>query len=175
MRAFMIGRFQPFHTGHLQAIEAITDEVDELIIGLGSAQESHTLLNPFTCGERFMMITGAVAERGIANTYTIPIVDVNRYGIWVAHVLDLIPPIDVVYSNNPVVRQLFLEQGFEVKAMEVFDREHYSGTEIRRRIIANQSWQDLVPRRVVKVIEAINGADRLRALAQKDSAARAEA
>ncbi|HIQ38838.1 MAG TPA: nicotinamide-nucleotide adenylyltransferase, partial [Methanothermococcus okinawensis] len=57
MRGFLIGRWQPFHKGHLSIIEEISKEVDELIIGIGSAQKSHTLNDPFTAGERIMMIT----------------------------------------------------------------------------------------------------------------------
>ena len=168
MRAFMIGRFQPFHNGHLQVIGAIAEENDQIIIGIGSAQVSHTIDNPFTAGERYLMVYGAINDRGIKNAHPIPIVDINRYGVWVAHVLNLIPPIDVVYSNNPLVKRLFSEQKFEVREMPLFEREHYSGTEIRRRIIANESWQDLVPRRVARVIEEINGVERLRAIAQTD-------
>ena len=40
-RAFYIGRFQPFHLGHYSVITSIAEEVDELIIGIGSAQTSH--------------------------------------------------------------------------------------------------------------------------------------
>ncbi len=169
MRAFMIGRFQPPHTGHLQAIESIAEEAEELIIGIGSAQVSHTLDDPFTGGERFLMVQSALTQRGIENAHPVPIPDVNRYGIWVAHVMNLIPPIDVVYSNNPLVRRLFIEAGYEVEEMELYDREYVSGTEIRRRIIANQSWQDLVPRQIVKIIEEIEGVERLRALAKSDT------
>ncbi|MCD4800755.1 MAG: adenylyltransferase/cytidyltransferase family protein, partial [Methanococcoides sp.] len=45
-RAFYIGRFQPFHLGHHSVITSIAEEVDELIIGIGSAQTSHEVNNP---------------------------------------------------------------------------------------------------------------------------------
>ncbi|MEM0023032.1 MAG: adenylyltransferase/cytidyltransferase family protein, partial [Archaeoglobaceae archaeon] len=48
MRALFIGRFQPYHLGHHEVVKKILEEVDELIIGIGSAQESHSLENPFT-------------------------------------------------------------------------------------------------------------------------------
>src|SRR3970040_1541422 len=51
-RALWIGRFQPFHLGHLSMAKRILAEVDELVIGIGSAQYSHTPENPFTAGER---------------------------------------------------------------------------------------------------------------------------
>jgi Nicotinamide mononucleotide adenylyltransferase len=47
-RGFYIGRFQPYHNGHQAVLEGIAEEVDEIIIGVGSAQLSHDIQNPFT-------------------------------------------------------------------------------------------------------------------------------
>ncbi|EQD45121.1 nicotinamide-nucleotide adenylyltransferase, partial [mine drainage metagenome] len=52
MRAFVVGRFQPFHNGHLHVIKEILSQYSSVIIGIGSAQYSHTMENPFTAGER---------------------------------------------------------------------------------------------------------------------------
>ncbi len=48
MRGLYIGRFQPYHLGHQAVLEKIAEEVDEIVIVIGSAQESHTAENPFT-------------------------------------------------------------------------------------------------------------------------------
>ena len=40
-------------------IKRLVEEVDELIIGIGSAQLSHTIDNPFTGGERVLMMKEA--------------------------------------------------------------------------------------------------------------------
>jgi len=61
-RAFFIGRFQPFHLGHMEVLRKILKEVEELIVGVGSAQESHTIENPFTAGERILMVSRALDE-----------------------------------------------------------------------------------------------------------------
>ncbi|MEM2915309.1 MAG: adenylyltransferase/cytidyltransferase family protein, partial [Candidatus Bathyarchaeia archaeon] len=55
-RALYVGRFQPFHLGHLEAVKYMLRNSKEVIIVIGSAQESHTLTNPFTAGERVYMI-----------------------------------------------------------------------------------------------------------------------
>ena len=170
MRALSIGRFQPFHNGHLEVIKEILDEHDSIVICIGSAQDSHSLDNPFTAGERYLMISNTLDAHNMHNYYIVPIIDMNRYAIWVAHVESLIPPVDIVYTHNPLTRRLFTEKGYEVTAPMVYNRESYSGREIRRRIINNESWHDLVPNEVVKVIEEINGVDRLRDLAQDDEA-----
>ena len=62
MRGLYIGRFQPYHLGHQAVLEKIAKEVEEIVIVIGSAQESHTPENPFTGGERMEMIYAALSE-----------------------------------------------------------------------------------------------------------------
>ncbi len=165
MRGLIIGRFQPFHLGHLATIKAALEEVDEIVVLIGSAEQSHTLENPFTAGERFQMILNALDDAGITSCMVIPLRDINRYAVWVSHIESMIPPVDVVYSNNPLTVRLFSEKGYDVRKPPMVQREAYSGTEVRKRILSNESWHDLVPRAVVKIIESVDGADRLRELA----------
>ncbi|WP_457554360.1 nicotinamide-nucleotide adenylyltransferase [Candidatus Pyrohabitans sp.] len=169
MRGLLIGRFQPFHLGHVYVIKEIAKEVDEIIIGIGSAQKSHSLENPFTAGERLMMISRSLYENGIdKNYYIIPINDIDNNSLWVSHVRSLTPPFDKVYSGNPLVKRLFKEAGKAVATPPLFNRREYSGTEIRRRMLRGEPWEELVPRAVVKVIEEVKGVERLRDLAKKD-------
>jgi nicotinamide-nucleotide adenylyltransferase len=149
-------------------IKEIMDGYDSIVIGIGSAQHSHSTENPFTAGERHLMIANTLKKNGISDYYIVPIIDINRYALWVSHVVSLIPKVDVVFTHNPLTRRLFRESNFEVKAPKVYDRETLSGREIRRRIINNESWHDLVPSDVVKVIEDISGVERLRELSQND-------
>jgi nicotinamide-nucleotide adenylyltransferase len=169
-RGLFIGRFQPVHKGHIDIIKKIMQEVDELIIGIGSAQESHTLENPFTAGERELMILRSLAEEQIdlSKVHIIPIPDVNNNAIWVSYVLSLSPPFHVVYSGNPLVCRLFKEAGFEVKRPPLVKRKEYWGTEIRERMLKNKNWKELVPRAVAEVISEIDGVARLKELAQND-------
>lgn len=169
MRGLLIGRFQPFHKGHMYVIERIAKEVDEIIIGIGSAQKSHCLSNPFTAGERLMMIRNSLEEADFKkNYYIIPISDVNNNSLWVSHVKSLTPPFHRVYSGNPLVKRLFKEAGKEVATPPLFNRRVYSGTEIRRRILMGEPWEDLVPEAVVRVIKEVDGENRIRELAQED-------
>jgi len=162
----VIGRYQPFHFGHLQVIqEILTDpECSELVIAIGSAQESHTLENPFTAGERILLIDRVLKNLGINNYFLIPIPDLNRYAVWVAHVESLVPAIDVVYTNNSLTKRLFSERGYKVKSPKLYDRKKYSGTKIRQMIINNEPWQELVPAEVGEIISKINGIERLKEL-----------
>jgi nicotinamide-nucleotide adenylyltransferase len=166
-RGFYIGRFQPYHNGHHSVLDRIARSVDEIIIGIGSAQLSHTPENPFTSGERVLMITRALASLGCP-FYVIPIEDVSRNALWAAHVRSMTPPFDTCYSSNPLVVRLFSEAGIDVQSPAMYKRERHSGTEIRRRMMNGEPWEDLVPPAVVTVIREIGGVERLCEIARDD-------
>ena len=170
VRGILIGRMQPVHNGHMQVISKILEEVDEIIIGIGSAQLSHELKDPFTAGERIVMISQALADAGVDSSryYIIPMQDINFNAIWVSHVKMLTPPISIVYSGNPLVKQLFSEEGFEVRQPPLYDRIHLSGTEVRKRILEDDDWQELVPKATADVIAEINGIERIKNLSVKE-------
>ncbi len=168
MRALIIGRFQPFHNGHLEVIKYIISKYEAVIVGIGSAQYSHTLDNPFTAGERHLMISRSLEAQGIHNYYLVPIEDLHRNAIWVAHVEAIAPPFDVVFANNPLTKRLFKERGYKVEIPPFYDRSKYSGREIRERIIKGEPWEHLVPPEVVETIREIDGISRIRELAQSD-------
>ncbi|NPA74536.1 MAG: nicotinamide-nucleotide adenylyltransferase [Euryarchaeota archaeon] len=168
MRALLIGRFQPFHNGHMEVVKYIIERYEAVIIGIGSAQDSHTLDNPFTAGERHLMISRSLENEGIHDYYLVPIEDLHRNSVWVAHVESIAPPFDVVFANNPLTKRLFYEKGYKVVVPPFYDRSKYSGKEVRRRIIKGESWEHLVPAGVAETIKEIDGISRLRALAQSD-------
>ncbi|MBU7016677.1 MAG: nicotinamide-nucleotide adenylyltransferase [Theionarchaea archaeon] len=171
MRALYVGRFQPFHLGHLEVLKRILRDYDELIIIVGSAQHSHTVENPFTAGERIQMITETLDEEDITGrVYIIPIDDIHRHSVWVTQVQSLTPPFETVFSNEPVTIRLFKEAGFPVNQTELIEREDWSGTEIRKRMLRNEGWEQCVPRGVAKVIKEIDGVSRIKELARSDKA-----
>jgi len=169
-RGVFIGRFQPFHLGHVHCVQHILKEVQELILGIGSAQFSHTLQNPFTAGERVTMIRAAMDEAKIdaSKYYLIPIRDLKIHDLWVSHLVSQTPHFNIVYSNEPVTSRLFKEAGYRVEPIPFYDRETYSATEIRGKIIHGETWENLVPTTVAKYIKEISGDERLRELMLTD-------
>ena len=93
-----IGRFQPFHKGHLEAAKFALGSVDLLVIVVGSAQKSHEARNPFTAGERISMIRAALDEAKIDSkrALLIPVPDVDVHSLWTRQVDMLVPKYDVV-------------------------------------------------------------------------------
>lgn len=167
MRVLFPGRFQPFHHGHRQFVEQITGTADEVIIGIGSAQTSHTGRNPFTAGERVSMIHQTLDDLD-TTTYTIPIEDINRHAVWPAHVQTLCPPFTAIYTNNPLVGRVCEETGLDVRSVELIDRDKYRGTAIRRRMVQGDDWSHLVPSAVHDIIDEIDGVQRLNTIIQHD-------
>lgn len=157
---------QPVHFGHLEVIKKILTEVDGIIIGIGSAQNSHTTKDPFTSGERIMMLSQALSDEEIdaSNYYIIPIEDIQCNFVWVSHIKMLTPPFTKVYSGNPLVKRLFYEEGFKVETPPLFNRKEFSGREVRRRIIGEDNWKALVPQATIDVINEINGLERIKHL-----------
>ncbi len=166
-RGLYLGRFQPYHLGHHTVLKQIAKEVDEIIIGIGSAQKSHEIENPFTAGERMLMVSSALSEFDI-KSYVIPIEDIQRNSLWVSHVKSMVPPFDITYTNNPLVIELLSEAGIEVMQSPLFKRNSYSGTEIRRRMLSGEKWEQFVPEKVVEIIKEIDGVKRIKNVAKSD-------
>jgi len=169
-RGLFVGRFQPFHLGHLKAVKDILEKIDELVIVVGSSQYSHRIDNPFTAGERVTMIRKALEEEGISplRYWIVPVPDVHVHMTWVSQVLGYTPRFNVVYTNDPLTRRLFIEAGYEVKPVPFYKRKLYSATEIRKRMLNGKNWEKLIPSSVVQFIKEIGGMERLQDLAKTD-------
>jgi nicotinamide-nucleotide adenylyltransferase len=169
-RGLYVGRFQPFHSGHLHAIMNALREVDELVIVIGSAQYSHNITNPFTAGERLVMIREALEEAGIDDSrfWIVPVPDVHLHMMWVSSVVGYTPKFDIVYSNEPLTRRLFSEAGYKVKAIHFFERKQYSSTLIREKMLRSEGWEKLVPKSVATFIKEIDGINRIQELTKSD-------
>jgi len=165
MKALFIGRFQPFHKGHAIVLQRLSTKYDELIIGIGSAQYHDSSDNPFSDQERKQMITQTLQKMGIQNYRIVFIPDIHDPPHWVDHVCSLVSDFDIVVTNNPLTRTLFSQKGFVVKGSAYVNRKLYSGKEIRRRIIKDEPWQELVPDEVARLIQNVHGVERIKNLA----------
>lgn len=167
---FYIGRFQPVHKGHVYAASYVLEKVNELIIGIGSAQYSHDLENPFTAGERVTMLRLALDESHIdRRLYSIiPIPDTHVHSIWVAQIVSYAPKFNIVFTNDSLSSELLREADFKVKRIPFLRRDKLNATSVREKILNGESWEALVPRSVATYIKAIHGVKRIRELAKTD-------
>lgn len=169
-KPLIIGRFQPFHRGHLYGIKYIFKKHNEFLIGIGSAFESHTLKNPFTTSERIEMILLGLDEEKIPRDryLIIPIPDTDIHTTWVSIVKTLVPSFDIIYSNDPLTTILFKEAGFEVREIPLYKRELYSGEEFRQRVIKDENWRIIVQDVVAKYLSSRNLIKRIKELTKTD-------
>jgi nicotinamide-nucleotide adenylyltransferase len=165
-----VGRFQPFHFGHLAAVKFALKRVNYLYVVVGSAQKSHERDNPFTAGERISMIKSALDGNGVdpSKWMAIPIADADSHSVWVSSVESMVPKFDTVFTNDALTFLLFKEEGIEVKSVPFLDRKHYSATNVRDRILERRDWQHLVPPQVAKLVIRFGGVERVRQLRRKD-------
>ena len=125
-KALFIGRFQPFHLGHLSALTQIAE--GHIIIGVGSSQYSDMEKNPFSFEERQNMITTVLPRnKKIYDILAIP--DIHDPDNWVAHVETLVGKVDVIYTGNDTTKILFEQAGYDVKTSEY--NIDISGTRLR--------------------------------------------
>ena len=169
-RGVYVGRFQPFHLGHLDAIKHVLEEVEEIVVVIGSAQYSHNVNDPFTAGERLVMVRNALEEAEIdsARVWVVPVPDVHLHMMWVASVEGYTPKFQIVYSNEPLTKRLFMESGYKVKGIPFFERQFYSSTMVREKMLVDESWRTLVPKSVADFILEIDGVNRVRELNRTD-------
>lgn len=147
MKAVFIGRFQPMHNGHHQAIKALKDEYEDLLLVIGSANISGTEENPLTAEEREEIIRSCFPDLSIEH-----LDDCESDRKWVKKLEKFDP--DTVVSGNSFVRELVEEHtDLSTEKPEMFEPNIYSGTEVRRRIKSDEEWRYLVPGCTKKSIE----------------------
>ncbi len=168
MRALIVGRFQPFHRGHLEVIRRVLEEASEVIIGVAAATDSFQPENPFTAGERNEMIAAALREAGVHQFRIINMPDIHNYAVWASYVVSLCPPFDMVVAHNPTTLELFRLEGYEVRPAEPIDRERFSGTHIRALMVEGGPWEELVPPAVARFLTDIDAPGRLRRISEGD-------
>jgi nicotinamide-nucleotide adenylyltransferase len=164
--ALFVGRFQPFHFGHLKVIKDILKENGKIVIVIGSSQERNTLKNPFSSQERKEMLRLVLDGAKINNFEIVEIPDFNSDEKWTEHIRKL-AKFDVVYSRNPWTLRCFRKAKIPVKRHKLYERYKHCGTKIRNRILKRKHWEDLVPKEVFEYIKKIKGEERIRNLASK--------
>lgn len=166
-----MGRFQPFHLGHLDLARQILKECDEVIILVTSAQFNYLEKDPFTAGERIEMIHNSLNESDLDLNKCIILPLENQFNIatWASYLTSMLPHFDRVYSGNDYVKMLLKDSNIEVIKPVFLDRQNYSGTKIRSMIISGEDWEKLVPQAVSNFIKKNNGENRLSIINQSDT------
>ncbi|MDH3342050.1 MAG: nicotinamide-nucleotide adenylyltransferase [Nitrosopumilus sp.] len=164
MNGLLIGRFQPFHLGHLEALRFALSKVDKLWVGLGSSNKPPEKNNPFTAEERKEMILSSIDDsmKNKISIYFIP--DLDNHVKWIEKIDTIVPKFDIVFSNDELTKHLYSKRTTQVISIPFLKRDELSGTNIRDLITSDQKWDHLVPEGTRFFLENNHGKDRLKIL-----------
>lgn len=179
------GRFQLLHNDHLKYLLTGRVRCRHLIVGITNPDPEQTRddpadparsrpsANPFTYYERHTMVRDALAAAGLPfEEFTIVPFPINRPELYAHYV-----PEDAVYflsiyddwGRRKQARFAALGLATEVISERPLAEKGISATDVRRRIVAGEAWEQLVPPSTAKLIIAWDAASRLRTLAEKES------
>lgn len=154
-RGLIVGRFQPFHKGHLELIRYALTLSENLSVAIGSVNK-HDQDNPLNFDQRLYMVNKVVKREGIVDMVNkvVGIRDYKEDDRWIREVVSRLGEFDVVYGHNEWTNRVMRENGFEVIEGPFEDRERYEGVKIRELIRKGDSeWKSRVPAYLVSDIK----------------------
>ena len=164
MDGLLIGRFQPFHLGHLDAVLFGLSRAENLFICIGSSNKSNEKKNPFSAEERREMIISSIEPSMTDRLKIFDVPDVGDHEKWTFEIDKIVPNYDIIFSNDEFTKTLFEKREMNVVPVVLKDREKFSGTNVRELIAGDKNWQDLVPEGTRNVLDRINAKERLKNL-----------
>ena len=135
MDGLLIGRFHPFHLGHLDAVLFGLARTENLFICIGSSNKSNERKNPFSAEERREMIVTSI-EPSIADRIKIfDIPDVGDHEKWTFEIDKTVPKYDVVFTNDEFTKTLFEKRKISVISVVLKERKifRYKHTQFNNR------------------------------------------
>lgn len=161
-----LGRFQPFHLKHLEYLLAAKARCPQLVVGITNPDTSlrvesfndpHRSLpenNPFTYFERSSMVRDSLVDAGVerGEFHIVPApLGTQTLGEYLPSPKEAMAYV-TVYDDWGDERILLLERfGYAVEVIwrRTPKEKEITGTDVRRRILADEDWQSLVPSAVV--------------------------
>ena len=156
--ALFLGRFQPFHLGHLHVIKEALKEADRIVIGVAYNENADKNETPFSVKERIEMIDLALPANEVSNYTVFPVPDNEDDGRWVEKLETLAPKFDVVYmSDKNTFGEKWVERCLKEKytIRKIKSLAGIDATTIREKIESKEEWKNLVPRQVAYYISRI--------------------
>ncbi|EKD32813.1 MAG: nicotinamide-nucleotide adenylyltransferase [uncultured bacterium] len=157
-----IGRFQPFHNGHLMVLKGMVKLCDKVKVVIGSSDKSNSKDNPFDIRERKEMIQRALQDENIIPLHDVELLELAddpSDDAWADKCAAKISPCDACWSGDSSVLSLMKTRGIEGR--EIKEVPGISATEIRKRMSQAGNWQEMVPKAVAQYLFEIEGEQRV--------------
>lgn len=171
------GKFQPFHTEHLEYIVGAAELGHRLVVGITNPDPIDTRLeladparsrpesNPATYYERLLMVKRSAIAAGIPpekiDIVPFPLSEPDR---WAHYIPSDATFVLTLYSDDPwldVRRKKFEDYGSDVLVLWAREKKGITGTEVRRRIAHGLPWRELVPEGTASVIREFGIEERI--------------
>ncbi len=144
----IIGRFQPFHFGHLYLLKKGLEICDKIIIGIGSAS-IFDKNNPLSYEKRKEMIKKVIKNEKLKVEKIVSLEDFFDDEKWLENVKNKVGQFDIVIGNNEWTNKIMENAGYQVKRFPYYKRFLYEGWRIRKLIRQKKPWQDRLPKYLV--------------------------
>jgi nicotinamide-nucleotide adenylyltransferase len=162
-RVAFVGRFQPFHRGHLSVIQDLLPKFDQVIVVVGSSDKFRTVENPFTVGERHAMVKATLEDLGVHKDKfkVVPLPDIDDDEKWVGHVVETCPEfVSIAITENPHVEKLF-KKDKRKKIHKAKKKYAISGTTVREEIGKGSDLKKYLPLPVIAFLQKIGAARKI--------------
>ncbi len=170
--AIIVGRFQPFHLGHLKAVSIASKKYKKVGIGIfhpsfGKPKSSKVFMphafdkeyNPFPYTLVKKMVSAALKEAGIKNFvlfkfYPTMVYPFQKFKRNLPFSLSQSEFFIAKKPGSAKVLQRILEAGGTYKTHPIFKgKKIYNGTEIRRLYFSgSRKWENQVPQAIRKIL-----------------------
>lgn len=170
---FLVGRFQPFHKGHLASVKAAAKLYKKVGIGIfhpsfGRPNKKKIFMphafqagqNPFPLALVEKMIRASLREAGIKNFAIFKFYPTGVYSVekFKSHLPFSLDAADFFISGKDIDTKIISrikEIGGTYKTHKIFREENFmSGTEIRKDFFSGgQKWEKAVPSATRKILQ----------------------
>lgn len=149
----LIGRFQPFHKGHLHLIKKSFRYIDTMIIGVGSVGKIDAD-NFLSFEQRKKMLDRVVNKEGWNDKVKkiVPLKDFYNDELWLKNSLKVAGKVDVVIGNNEWTNGIFEAAGYPILRLGFYKRYLYEGVKIRKLMKEAKRWENRVPGYIIPLI-----------------------
>jgi len=160
-RALIVGRFQPFHLGHLYLIREALKLADTIIIAIGSSNVTD-INNPIDYSARKKMLLQVLKKEGLQDKVAkiIPSPDFPDDKKWVEELIKHTGDFEIVVGNNNWTNNCLKKLGYKVKEIPYLNRNLYQGKNVREKHKKGEKWEVAVPNYLVKNIQKRLSTDR---------------
>ncbi|TXH01671.1 MAG: hypothetical protein E6R05_05330 [Candidatus Moraniibacteriota bacterium] len=154
--ALFIGRFQPFHNGHLYILQKCLELAERVVILVAKAEAQGEENDPWGVSDRKRMVCEAIRQIGVEKrvTHIFSCPDYPSDKKWLSEVKKRVGAFDVVVSNNEWTLGVFRNAGYTVVESGLHNREELEGVKVRKLMREGKvQWRERVPREIVKLFD----------------------